>query len=55
MLSQLIVEQTNVLFHFGVGSALAVVLLVVTLALIWVGTRFVPWTRALGYGESDRA
>jgi putative spermidine/putrescine transport system permease protein len=54
MLSQLIVEQTNVLFHFGVGSALAVVLLIVTFALIWVGTRFVPWTQALGYGESDR-
>jgi len=55
MLSQLIVEQTNVLFHFGVGSALAVVLLIVTFAVIWLGTRFVPWTQALGYGESDRA
>jgi putative spermidine/putrescine transport system permease protein len=41
MFSELIVLQVNQLLQFGVGSALAVILLATTLVLVWVGTRFV--------------
>lgn len=41
MFSELIVLQVNQLLRFGVGSALAVILLATTLVLVWVGTRFV--------------
>ena len=34
--------------RFGVGSALAMVLLVVTLGLLWVASRFVRIGEALG-------
>lgn len=41
MFSELIVLQVNQLLRFGVGSALAVILLATTLVLVWIGTRFV--------------
>jgi hypothetical protein len=50
MFSQLIVMQSQVLFHPGVASALAVTLLVLTLMLIWMGTRVVRIERVLGIG-----
>jgi putative spermidine/putrescine transport system permease protein len=51
MFSQLIVMQSQVLFHPGVASALAVTLLVLTLMLIWMGTRVVRIERVLGIGD----
>jgi putative spermidine/putrescine transport system permease protein len=51
MLSQHIVNQTSVLLDFGLASALAVVLLVVTVALIYVGSRFASLGEALGFQE----
>src|SRR5581483_12341527 len=51
MLSQHIVSQTSVLLNFGLASALAVVLLVVTVALISAGSRFASLGEALGFAE----
>ena len=53
MFSQLIVMQSQVLFHPGVASALAVALLVLTLMLIWMGTRVVRIERVLGIGDGS--
>lgn len=41
MYSELVVIQVNELLNFGAGSALAIVLLVVTVALLWLGMRVV--------------
>ena len=54
MLSQHIVNQTSVLLDFGLASALAVVLLVMTVALIYVGSRFASLGEALGFQERRR-
>ena len=48
MYSVLVVDMVNKQLKFGVGSAMAVVLLVVTLALVWVGTRVVRLGDVLG-------
>lgn len=41
MLSELIVNQVSEQLNFGVGAALGVVLLALTLAFLWAGSRFV--------------
>lgn len=41
MLGQLIATEVNELLRLGTGSALGVVLLVVTLILLWIGRRFI--------------
>jgi putative spermidine/putrescine transport system permease protein len=51
MLSQHIVNQTSVLLDFGLASALAVVLLAITVTLIYVGSRFASLGEALGFEE----
>jgi putative spermidine/putrescine transport system permease protein len=51
MFSQHIVNQTSVLLEFGMASALAVILLVVTVILIFVGSRFASLGEALGFEE----
>lgn len=48
MLSQLIVEQVTTVLQWGFASALAVVLLVATVALLAVSSRFVDLRRYLG-------
>jgi putative spermidine/putrescine transport system permease protein len=48
MYSVLVVDMVNKQLKFGVGSAMAVVLLLVTLALVWVGTRVVRLGDVLG-------
>lgn len=48
MFSELIVLQVNQLLQFGVGSALAVILLVTTIVLVWIGTRFVNVAEFMG-------
>ena len=50
MLSQLIVEQVQTELNFGVGSAISMVLLGITLLLLWLGTRLVSVNRVIGYG-----
>jgi putative spermidine/putrescine transport system permease protein len=52
MFSELIVLQVSSLLRFGVGSALAVILLVTTLVLVWVGTRVVNVREFLG-GQAE--
>lgn len=49
MFSQLIVTEVGALLKFGLGSALAVILLVVTLALVALGSRVVRLGRVFGY------
>jgi putative spermidine/putrescine transport system permease protein len=49
MYSQLTVLHITQLLQFGVGSALAVVLLAITLALLWIVSRFARLDDALGY------
>jgi ABC-type spermidine/putrescine transport system permease subunit I len=51
MFSELVVNMVSERLQFGVGSALAMTLLAVTLVLLWVGSRFVPVSEALGYQE----
>ena len=51
MFSQHIVNQTSVLLDFGLASALAVVLLIVTVLLIYTGSRFASLGEALGFQE----
>lgn len=53
MLGQLVVLQVNPLLQFGVASAVAIVLLVVTLVVLGLGGRLVPVGRIVGY-EEDR-
>lgn len=48
MLSELIVNKVSQQLDFGVGSALAMVLLVVTLVLLWAASRFVRLRDAFG-------
>ena len=52
MFSVLVVNAVSQQLQFGKGSAMAVVLLVITLALLWTGRRFVP-TDMLGGGEDE--
>ena len=51
MFSELVVNMVSERLEFGVGSALAITLLAVTLVLLWVGSRFVRVSEALGYRE----
>jgi putative spermidine/putrescine transport system permease protein len=51
MLSELIVNQVSQQLDFGVGAALAMVLLVLTLGLLWAASRQVRIGEALGGGE----
>ncbi|MGH3096087.1 MAG: ABC transporter permease [Streptosporangiales bacterium] len=51
MLGQLIVLQVSPLLQFGVASAIAVLLLAVTLLVLWLGGRLIPIGRILGYEE----
>ena len=53
MFSQLIVTQANALLKFGYASALAVILLVVTVAAVFAGGRLVEIGQILGYEESS--
>jgi len=48
MYSVLVADMVNRQLRFGVGSAMGVVLLVVTLVLVWVGTRVVRLGDVLG-------
>jgi putative spermidine/putrescine transport system permease protein len=54
MYSVLVADMVNVQLRFGVASALSVILLVVTLILLWVGTRVVRLGDILGYATADR-
>jgi putative spermidine/putrescine transport system permease protein len=49
MFSELIVTEVTVLLKFGVGSAMGMVLLAITLALLWLGRRVVKLDQLLGY------
>jgi putative spermidine/putrescine transport system permease protein len=49
MVGQVIVDQINRQLAFGVGSALGLVLLLLTLAMLAVGSRFVKVTSVFGY------
>ena len=49
MFSELIVTEVTTLLKFGVGSAMAMVLLGVTLVLLWLGSRIVRFDDLLGY------
>jgi putative spermidine/putrescine transport system permease protein len=49
MFSELIVTEITVLLKFGVGSAMGIVLLVITLGLLWLGSRVVKLEQVLGY------
>jgi putative spermidine/putrescine transport system permease protein len=51
MFSELVVNMVTERLRFGVGSALAMTLLFVTLVLLWIGSRFVRIPEALGYQE----
>ncbi len=51
MFSELIVNMVSERLRFGVGSALAMTLLAVTLLLLGIGSRFVRLGDALGGGE----
>ena len=51
MFSELVVNMVTERLNFGVGSALAMTLLLVTLLLLWIGSRFVRIPQALGYEE----
>jgi ABC-type spermidine/putrescine transport system permease subunit I len=51
MFSELVVNMVTERLNFGVGSALAMTLLLVTLLLLWIGSRFVRISQALGYEE----
>jgi putative spermidine/putrescine transport system permease protein len=53
MLSELIVDQVSEQRNFGVGAALGIVLLGLTVAVLLIGTRIVPLGRTLGY-EDER-
>jgi putative spermidine/putrescine transport system permease protein len=51
MIGQLIVLQVNELFEFGIASALAITVLVVTLVLLGIGSRLVHLPEIFGGGE----
>lgn len=51
MFSELVVNMVSQRLQFGIGSALAVTLLAVTLVLLGIGSRFVRIPEALGYQE----
>lgn len=53
MFSVLVVDEVSKKLEFGVGSALAITLLVVTLVLLWVGSRVVRVGDMLGYGGDE--
>jgi putative spermidine/putrescine transport system permease protein len=53
MFSELIVNMVSERLQFGVGSALAMTLLAVTLLLLWIGSRFVRLGDAIGYGGGE--
>jgi putative spermidine/putrescine transport system permease protein len=53
MFSELIVNMVSERLRFGVGSALAMTLLAVTLLLLWIGSRFVRLGDAIGYGGGE--
>ena len=52
MLSQLVVQQVSDLRNWGMGSTIAFVLLVLTLVVLLVASRFVPISDAFGRGPS---
>jgi putative spermidine/putrescine transport system permease protein len=54
MFSQVIVDQVTALLRFGFSSALSVILLIVTILLIWLGSRLVRITQAVGYEELEQ-
>jgi putative spermidine/putrescine transport system permease protein len=49
MFSELIVTEVTLLLKFGVGSAMAMVLLAITLGLLWLGSRAVRLDQMIGY------
>jgi putative spermidine/putrescine transport system permease protein len=51
MLSQLIIDEVQVQLQFGVGSAISIVLLAITLIILWLGTRFVSINMVIGSRE----
>jgi len=53
MFSELVVNMVSQRLQFGTGSALAMTLLLVTLVLLGIGSRFVKIGQTLGY-EADR-
>jgi ABC-type spermidine/putrescine transport system permease subunit I len=48
MYSVLVVDMVNKQLRFGLGSAMAVILLIVTLVILWAGTRVVRWRDVVG-------
>jgi putative spermidine/putrescine transport system permease protein len=48
LVAQLIVDQVQRQFAFGVGSALGMALLALTLLVLWLGTRFVDFETVVG-------
>ena len=55
MFSVLVSDMVSHQLKFGVGSALGIVLLVVTLGILWIGTRFVRLGAVLGYSTEEGA
>ncbi|MGZ5367490.1 MAG: ABC transporter permease [Aeromicrobium sp.] len=53
MYSVLVVDMVSRQLEFGKGSAMGVVLLLVTLSLLWIGTRVVRLGDVLGYDMSE--
>lgn len=51
MISELIVDQVSQQLQFGIGSAIGMVLLALTLVVLWLGTRFVRFQEVVGYGD----
>lgn len=51
LVGQIIVEQVNGQLEFGVGSALGLVLLALTLLAVWLGTRVVDLGTVVGYED----
>lgn len=52
LVGQMIVDQVSGQLEFGVGSALGLVLLALTLLAVWLGTRVIDLGTVVGYEES---
>ena len=51
MLSELVVQQVQELFNWGMGSAMAFILLIVTLIILAATSRVINLGEALGEGD----
>jgi putative spermidine/putrescine transport system permease protein len=51
MLSELVVQQVQQLFNWGMGSAMAFILLIVTLIILAAASRIINLGEVLGEGD----